>query len=40
MFTVKTAQLVDNGWREVMDLNKVPFVYEDMNDFKNKVYLL
>ena len=29
--------LVDNGWREVMDLNKVPFVYEEMEDFKNKI---
>ena len=33
----ENGQLVDNGWREVMDLNKVPFVYEDMNDFKNKI---
>lgn len=29
--------LVDNGWREVMNLNKVPFVYEEMEDFKNKI---
>lgn len=33
----ENGQLVDNGWREVMDLNKVPFVYEDMADFKNKI---
>ena len=33
----ENGQLVDNGWREVMDLNKVPFVYEDMNDFRNKI---
>ena len=33
----ENGKIVDNGWREVMDLNKVPFVYEDMNDFKNKI---
>ncbi len=33
----ENRQLVDNGWREVMDLNKVPFVYEEMGDFKNKI---
>ncbi len=33
----ENGQLVDNGWREVMDLNKVPFVYEEMGDFKNKI---
>lgn len=37
MFTVKTDNWWITGWREVMDLNKVPFVYEDMNDFKNKI---
>lgn len=29
--------LVDNGWREVMDINQVPFVYEDMQAFSNKI---
>ena len=29
--------LVDNGWREVMDLNKVPFVYEEMEDMTDGV---
>jgi len=33
----ENGQLVDNGWRDVMDLNKVPFVYEEMGDFKNKI---
>ena len=33
----ENGQLVDNGWREVMDLNQVPFVYEEMGDFKNKI---
>ena len=26
-----------NAWRPVIDLSTVPFVYEDMNDFKNKI---
>lgn len=26
-----------NGWREIMDLNNVPFAYEDMEDFRNKI---
>ncbi len=30
-------ELVDNGWREIMDINQVPFVYEDMQDFEHKI---
>lgn len=26
-----------NAWRPVIDLDTVPFVYEDMDDFKNKI---
>lgn len=26
-----------NGWREIMDLSKVPFTYENMEDFRNKI---
>lgn len=26
-----------NAWRPVIDLSTVPFVYEDMDDFKNKI---
>lgn len=26
-----------NPWRDVMDLNKVPFIYEDMTDFEHKI---
>lgn len=26
-----------NGWREIMDLSKVPFAYENMEDFRNKI---
>ena len=30
-------QIVENPWREIMDLNKVPFVYQDMTNFANKI---
>lgn len=30
-------ELVDNGWHEIMDINQVPFVYEDMAEFRNKI---
>ncbi|MDO4473355.1 MAG: B12-binding domain-containing radical SAM protein [Eubacteriales bacterium] len=26
-----------NPWRDVMDLDKVPFIYEDMTDFEHKI---
>ena len=26
-----------NGWREIMDLSNVPFAYENMEDFRNKI---
>ncbi len=29
--------ICQNDWREVMNLSDVPFVYEDMQDFKNKI---
>ena len=28
---------LSNGWREIMDLSKVPFVYEDLKDFENRI---
>ena len=31
------GQIQENPWRDVMDLNKVPFVYKDMKDFENKI---
>lgn len=31
------GQFLQNSWREVMDLSEVPFVYHDMEDFKNKI---
>lgn len=33
----ENGQLVDNGWREIMDINQVPFVYGDMQDFEHKI---
>ena len=29
--------ICENAWRPVIDLSEVPFVYEDMNDFRNKI---
>ena len=31
------GEIVQNDWREVMDLSEVPFVYHDMEDFKHKI---
>lgn len=31
------GKIEENPWREIMDLSKVPFVYEDMDEFKNKI---
>ncbi|WP_461812472.1 B12-binding domain-containing radical SAM protein [Faecalimonas sp.] len=31
------GKIIENPWREIMDLSKVPFVYEDMDEFKNKI---
>ncbi|MGN0203777.1 MAG: B12-binding domain-containing radical SAM protein [Coprococcus sp.] len=33
----ENGRLADKGWREVMDINQVPFVYEDMSDFEHKI---
>ena len=30
-------RICENAWRPVIDLGSVPFVYEDMDDFKNKI---
>lgn len=29
--------IVENDWREVMDLSEVPFVYHSLSDFENKI---
>lgn len=31
------GEILENPWRKVMDLSKVPFVYRDMKDFQNKI---
>lgn len=33
----KNQEIVDNGWREVMDLSKIPFVYSHLEEFKNRI---
>lgn len=36
-YRASDGSIVENPWREVMDLNKVPFVYQDMTKFANKI---
>lgn len=31
------GEIISNPWREAMDLNKVPFIYQDMTDFEHKI---
>ena len=31
------GKILHNGWREIMDLSKVPFAYENMEEFRNKI---
>ena len=33
----EAGEICRNEWREVIDLSSVPFVYQDMEDFKNKI---
>ena len=33
----ENGEIVQNEWRKVIDLSSVPFVYHDMEDFKNKI---
>ena len=30
-------QIRHNGWRQIMDLSKIPFIYKDLADFKNRI---
>ncbi|XCP86103.1 B12-binding domain-containing radical SAM protein [Roseburia hominis] len=32
-----SGEVIENPWRQVMDLSEVPFIYEDMDIFKNKI---
>ena len=36
-FRDEEGRIIERPWREVMDLNKVPFIYRDMTDFANKI---
>lgn len=31
------GEIRHNGWREVLDLSSVPFVYQDLQEFKNRI---
>lgn len=31
------GEICENPWREVMDLDKVPFIYQDMTDFEHRI---
>ena len=31
------GRIIENPWRDVMDLNRVPFIYRDMERFENKI---
>ncbi len=33
----KNGEIIQNEWRETIDLSTVPFVYSDMEDFRNKI---
>ena len=35
--STEQAEIVENPWRPVIDLSRVPFVYQDMDEFKNKI---
>ena len=30
-------KIVHNGWRQIMDLSSIPFIYKDLSDFKNRI---
>ncbi len=36
-FRGSDGQIVENPWREPMDLDRVPFVYQDLEQFENKI---
>ena len=33
----ENGEIIQNAWRKPIDLSTVPFVYQDMEDFKNKI---
>ena len=30
-------QTIHNGWRQIMDLSSIPFIYKDLSEFKNRI---
>ena len=30
-------QIIHNGWRQIMDLSSIPFIYKDLSEFKNRI---
>ena len=37
VFRKENGILQNNGWREIMNLSKVPFAYENLKDFENRI---
>ena len=30
-------KIIHNGWRRIMDLSSIPFIYKDLSEFKNRI---
>ena len=30
-------QIIHNGWRQIMDLSSIPFIYKDLSEFENRI---
>ena len=30
-------QIIHNGWRQIMDLSSIPFIYKDLSELKNRI---
>ena len=30
-------QIIHNGWRQIMDLSSIPFIYKDLSEIKNRI---
>lgn len=30
-------KIIHNGWRQIMDLSSIPFIYKDLSNFKNRI---
>lgn len=30
-------RIIHNGWRQIMDLSSIPFIYKDLSEFKNRI---